>query len=236
MNLKSISLFFPAYNEEKNISATIANALRVAKQVSPNYEVIIVNDGSTDNTAQVVEEAARLNPNVRVVHHSPNKGYGAALLSGINAARYEYVFFSDGDGQFDLAEITKLIKHTPEYDVVLGYRARRQDNFLRRLNGQAWSWLNRLLFGLKVKDIDCAFKLFKTNLVKNLPVISQGAMLSAELLIVLQNQGVRFKEVAVKHLPRTAGSATGANISVILKAFKEMIRVYLSDNYRKQKI
>jgi glycosyltransferase involved in cell wall biosynthesis len=225
----SLSLFFPAYNEEANITASVKQAEAVLKDSVNDYEIIIVDDGSTDRTPEIADELAKKNPRVKVVHHSPNQGYGAAVWSGITRATKDYVFFTDADLQFDLKELPRLLAFVPEYKVVLGYRAKRQDPFMRLLNAKGWNVLNRLLFGLKVKDIDCAFKLFERKLIINLPIKSRGAMMSAELLIHLQRQGVPFKEVPVTHLPRIAGSPTGAKISVIRRAFKELLQTYRGD-------
>jgi glycosyltransferase involved in cell wall biosynthesis len=229
MKQKSLSVFFPAYNEEENIERAVAEAAEALEPLQIKYEIIIVNDGSTDDTAAIAERLSRINPHVRVIHHNPNQGYGAAVWSGIQAAQYEYTFFTDADLQFDLQEIKKLLAHAGEYSVVLGYRAKRQDPLIRLVNAKGWNILNRILFGLKVKDIDAAFKLFKTDLVQKLPIKSRGAMMSAELLIRLQRMGIIFKEVPVTHLPRLHGEATGAKPAVILRAFRELFSMYTGE-------
>ncbi len=225
----SLSLFFPAYNEEANIRESVTQANEVLRKLVDDYEIIIINDGSNDATGAIADTLVKENKRVRVVHHQPNQGYGGAVLSGIKAATKDYVFFTDADLQFDLQEIKKLLAFVPKYDVVLGYRAKRRDPFMRLANAKAWNLLNRLLFGLKVKDIDCAFKLFKRDVIQGIPIKSRGAMISAEFLIRLQRQGVTFKEVAVTHLPRIAGSPTGAKPAVIMRAFKELIQMYRGD-------
>lgn len=222
----SISIFFPTYNEEDSISRAVREAEAVLKNITDTYEVIIVDDGSTDSTPSIAERLAVENAKVRVVRHYRNQGYGAALWSGLQASRYEYVFFTDADLQFDLSELTKLTDFVPEYEVVLGYRAPRRDPFMRLLNAWGWNKLNRLLFGLKVRDIDCAFKLFKRTTVASLPLKARGAMISAEMLIRLSRKGVVWKEVPVTHVPRQAGVATGAKPSVIIRAFKELFFMY----------
>lgn len=224
----SLSVFFPAYNEEENIRAAVEGAARVLVE-SPyvsDYEIIIVNDGSRDATLALARELEAENPHVRVVDHGENKGYGAALKSGISAAQKEFIFFTDADLQFDIVELQNLLVQAEQYPVVIGYRAPRRDPLMRLLNAKVWNALNRTLFGLKIRDIDCAFKLFRRDLVQSLNLHSHGAMISAEILIRLSRQGVAIKEVPVSHLPRVAGSPTGAKPSVIIRAFREMMRLY----------
>jgi glycosyltransferase involved in cell wall biosynthesis len=227
----SISIFFPAYNEEENISLAVEKTVRVVEE-SPYiraYEIIIVNDGSTDGTLRIAESLARKYPTVRVVNHDVNRGYGAALQSGLAAATMDYVFFTDADLQFDILELQNLVVHIPEHDAVIGYRAPRRDPFMRLINAWGWNTLNRLFFGLKVTDIDCAFKLFRREKVQALRLKSRGAMISAETLIRLTRSGARIKEIPVSHLPRLYGSATGARLSVIFRAFREMVGLYRND-------
>ncbi len=224
----SLSIFFPAYNEEANIRGSVAAAEAVVRKITDRYEIIVVNDGSKDQTGAIADALARDNAHIKVVHHHPNQGYGAALWSGIQAAQYDYVFFTDADLQFDLSELAILTHFVPQYQVVLGYRAPRRDNALRILNASLWNFLNRLLFGLKVKDIDCAFKLIDRKLAATLPIKTRGAMMSAEMLIRLQYKHIPFKEVPVSHFARTEGIATGANPKVILRAFKELFTLYKS--------
>src|SRR3989344_1765246 len=225
----SLSIFFPTYNEEDSILRTVLEAEAVVKNITDTYEIIIVDDGSVDRTPQIAERLAAENAKVRVVRHYRNQGYGAALWSGLQASRYEHVFFTDADLQFNVSELTKLTDFVPEYEAVLGYRAPRHDSFMRLLNAWGWNKLNWLLFGLKVNDIDCAFKLFKRTTVASLPLKARGAMISAEMLILLLRKGVAWKEVPVTHLPRKAGVATGAKISVIIRAFRELFAMYRSD-------
>jgi putative flippase GtrA len=220
--LTSLSIFFPAYNEEENIKHSVEAALVMAPQVAEKYEIIVVNDASQDRTAEVVSDLAAIDPAVRLVSHDTNQGYGRAVKTGIQSARYDYIFFTDADCQFDLGEIRDLAAQVDEHDVVIGYRKKRMDSPMRLLNAKGWNLLNRTLFDLHVKDIDCAFKLMKREVVQPLELTSDGAMLSAELLIRLKQQGVVCKEVPVTHLPRTRGQATGAKPSVIARALREM--------------
>ena len=227
----SLSIFFPAYNEEQNIEETVLRTIRVVGE-SPyisKYEIIIVNDGSSDKTRTVSQNLARRFDTVRVVSHQTNLGYGAALKTGIAAARMDYVFFTDADLQFDIVELQNLLVHLSSYPVVIGYRAPRRDRAMRLFNAWGWKMLNRLFFGLRVRDIDCAFKIFKREELQNIHLESGGAMISAEALIRLIRTGVPVKEVPVSHLPRVAGSPTGAKASVIVRALREMIGLYRGD-------
>lgn len=226
MNKPSISAFFPAYNEEKNIGKSIEKALEVLAQITSTYEVIVVDDGSKDKTASVVEEYAKNNSYVRLVKHTVNKGYGEGLKSGISAAKYDYIFFADADLQFDLDELKIFTEYIPEYDLVIGYRKHRSDPKIRLLNAKLWNIANRIMFGLKVRDIDCAFKLFRRDLVQKISITSGGAMTSAEMLLKLNDIGATIKELPVTHMPRKMGSQTGAKLHVIVRAFREMWRLY----------
>lgn len=225
----SLSIFLPAYNEEDTIASCVRAAGEAARRITDTYEIIVVDDGSADLTGAIADRLAAEDPHVRAVHHYSNMGYGAALWSGIQAARYEWVFFTDADLQFKLDELVRLADFVPDYRVVLGYRAPRRDSKMRLLNAWGWNRLNRMLFGLKVRDIDCAFKLFDRRLVAGLPIRSRGAMMSAEMLIRLSQKGIQMKEVPVVHVPRRLGVATGAKPAVIIRAFRELYRLYRGD-------
>lgn len=227
--INSISVFFPAHNEEANIAESISQAKRVLIQLGIDYEIIVVNDGSRDRTREIVEEICEKGSRVRIINHKKNLGYGAAVWSGITSCTKEYIFFTDGDLQFDLNEIDRLLAYVPEYDAVIGYRIKRRDRFIRLINAWGWNRLNRVLFGLKVKDIDCAFKLFKRDIFDDIFVKSRGAMISAEMLVRVYRGGYKVIEVGVNHYPRTQGSATGAKPSVIIRAFRELLEVYKGD-------
>lgn len=225
----SLSVFFPVYNEEENLPTTVEETLQTLEE-SPyvdEFEIILVNDGSSDGSAALAEKIAAGTRGVRVVHHPHNMGYGQALKSGIAAARMDYVFFTDADLQFDIVELNALLAHVERYPVVIGYRSPRRDPFMRLVNAWGWNILNRILFGLEVRDIDCAFKVFRRPLVQEIALESKGAMISAEILIRLTRSGVPVKEIPVSHLPRLYGSPTGAKLSVIVRAFREMFRLYM---------
>lgn len=191
-----------------------------------DYEILIINDGSSDKTGAIAERLSNIFSQVRLINHDTNKGYGAALKTGLKAAQMDYIFFTDADLQFDIVELQNLLVHLSSYPVVIGYRAPRKDPFMRLLNAKGWNFLNRFFFGLHVRDIDCAFKIFRRDLVQSLRLKSEGAMINAEILIKLKRKKIAIKEVPVSHLPRVAGSPTGAKPTVILRALREMVLLY----------
>lgn len=221
----SLSIFFPAYNEEANVVSSCKQALKIAKKITNDYEVIIVNDGSTDNTGKILDKLAKKYKNFKPVHHKKNQGYGGAVWTGITNSTKDLIFFTDVDLQFNINELKNFIPYIDNYDAVIGYRNPRKDPFMRLVNAWGWKVLTRILFGLKVKDIDCAFKLFHKEVFDEIYVHSRGAMISAELLIRMQRANMKIKQLPVKHYPRKAGSPTGAKPEVIKRAFKELLEV-----------
>ena len=208
----SISVFFPCYNEQDNIARTVEKAVAVLDELKADFEVIIVDDGSSDATGRIADEIASRNSRVKVVHHRGNLGYGAALKSGFKRAAKELVFYTDGDGQFDIGEMPQLLPLMRQYDIVSCYRLNRQDNWLRRLNGWGWTKLVCLLFGMKIRDIDCAFKLYKREIFDNIELSSSGALIDTEILARAIRKGYSLTQKGVHHYPRTAGVQTGANL------------------------
>lgn len=225
--MKSLSITMPAYNEAENLPAMIAETIQVVSRLTADYEIIVVDDGSQDATAVVVTQIGQQHPQVRLVQHNVNRGYGTAVWSGLTHASKELIFFTDADRQFDLNEITKLLAKIEQADLVVGYRKPRRDPLLRRLNGKGWSGLVTLLFGYTARDIDCAFKLMRRQVVERLhdEVQSEGATFSAEFLVRAKRAGFRIAEVPLGgHRPRVAGSPTGAKPAVIVRAFKELLQ------------
>lgn len=191
------------------------------------FEVIAVDDGSKDKTGEILDGLAKRYAHLSVIHHSPNRGYGGALKSGLYNSRYEWIFFSDGDLQFDLAEISKLTEKSSQADLIIGYRCNRAEGLIRHLNTFLYGFLIRFLFGLEVKDIDCAFKLIRKKAIETIPPLeSEGALISAELLIKAKKTGFKIIEVPVSHYPDLAGGSTGAKMSVILRMFREVFRLF----------
>ena len=221
-----VSVFLPCHNEEGNILRVVTELDDVLSRGSWPYEIIIVDDGSSDRTGQIAHELAAARPNVRVLHHPTNRGYGGAVISGIRAAVQPWVVLCDGDGQFEVSDILKLLGRAGEYDVIVGRRARRADPLMRRINGKAWTILIRLLLKVRIADLDCGLKLFRRDVLNGIDLQSKGAMISAELMAQLTRRTLRICEIDVQHLPRLAGEQSGANLKVILRAFKELFVLY----------
>ena len=224
--LTSISFFFPCYNEALNIGSMIEQAVQVGEAYGADYEVVVVDDGSQDNSSAVVERYAKENPRVRLVQHDFNQGYGAALRTGFQSVTKDLVFMADGDNQFRVNDIEKLFAKIDGCDVVTGYRLRRQDGPLRRLNGRLWTWLNRTLFGLPVRDVDCAFKLLRRKCLAGVELKSKQLLIHSELLARLKKKGCKIQEIGVDHFPRTQGKASATGIGRILSTFGELFRLY----------
>jgi glycosyltransferase involved in cell wall biosynthesis len=227
-----LSYFFPAHDEEANIEGLVTEALESLPSIAESFEIIAVNDGSRDRTQVLADELTARHPGiVRAVHHPTNLGYGGALRSGFGAARYELVAFTDGDRQFrveDIARLTERLAGPDGPDVVVGYRIRRADPLVRTVYARAYRLANRVFFGLRVTDVDCACKLFRREALDGINVESEGAFFSAELLIKLGAAGRTVVEVGVPHYPRLAGSPTGAKPQVILRAVRDFWRLRLA--------
>jgi len=222
----SISAFFPCYNEQDNIKKTVESALKVLEKPGCDFEIIIVDDGSKDNTAKIADRLAADNERIKVVHHKKNMGYGAALQSGFKAAEKDLVFYTDGDGQFDTSELPPLIPLMQQYDIVSCYRLNRRDNLIRKINAWCWTKLVCFLLDMKIRDIDCAFKLYKRKIFDNIEMSSSGALIDTEILARATGKGYTITQRPVHHYPRTAGAQTGANIKVIFRAFKELFKLH----------
>jgi len=202
---KDISVVLPAYNEEESVAACVSAAHSLLKELVRGGEIIIVNDGSTDRTGEISLGLAKRFDTVKVITKEKNEGYGAALRAGFKAAKFDLVFFSDADGQFDMAEITKLLKFIDDYDMVIGFRERRRDPLSRKFISFIYNLMIRSLFGLKVKDINCAFKLFKRRVVDDIVIRSDRCFVNAELLLKAGAKGISIREVSVRHFPRHCG-------------------------------
>ena len=225
---RSITFAFPAYNESENIRTMVCDAVKVGSSLADDIEVIVVDDGSRDATADEVRALQASEPRVRLLVHERNLGYGSAVFTGLTNASKELVVLTDADRQFDLSELPALLAKIDSHDLVVGYRAPRRDPLVRRLNGAAWSAVVTLLFGYTCRDVNCAFKMMHRRVIDRLKdeVESRGATFSAEFLVRAKRAGFRIGEVPVRgHRPRVAGRQTGARLDVIARAFAELIRL-----------
>jgi glycosyltransferase involved in cell wall biosynthesis len=228
MLLEGVSVVLPAYNEEENLAEAVREAIAAAEPVSRRQEIIVVDDGSHDATSELAAALTVMDSRVRLVRHEHNQGYGSAVRSGIAAARMEWVLLTDADLQFDLRQLTEFVPHTADAQLVLGYRAERNDPLIRRLNAGGWNALVHLLFRLPVRDVDAAFKLIRRDALDGLELISTGATIDTELLAKASRRGARIVELPVIHRPRVAGESSGANLAVIAHAFAEIFKVWRS--------
>ncbi|HEY4691617.1 MAG TPA: glycosyltransferase family 2 protein [Anaerolineae bacterium] len=226
--MHSLSIVLPAYNEEANIAQAVQKVSSVTQHLGIDYEIIVVNDGSRDRTGDVVRELQAAIPNLKLIEHTPNRGYGGALKAGFAAATKDLIAFTPADNQFDFNEMRLLLdKLTPDVALVSGRRVDRKDNIVRKFNGFGWNLVVRILFGPLIKDIDCGFKVFRREVLSRIHIESNGAMIDTEMLAELRARGYKLAEVPVTHLPRTAGSPTGANLKVIVRAFRDLFKFRL---------
>ena len=221
----SLSVFFPCYNEGENIERVARTAVEVLEGLVTDWEIIIVNDGSADDTGAIADRLAADNLRIRAVHHERNAGYGMALRTGFTSARKEYIFYTDGDGQFDMAELGRLLELRDSADIISGYRESRREGLLRRMNARCWGWLVKWLLDFRCRDVDCAFKLYKREIFDRIELRSTGALIDAEVLARAAKLGYTITDTPVTHLPRIAGTQTGAKLSVILRAFGELFKL-----------
>ncbi|MGE0630630.1 MAG: glycosyltransferase family 2 protein [Thermomicrobiales bacterium] len=221
-----LSLILPAYNEEDNLPGVVAEALEVLPRYFAGFEVIIVNDGSRDSTEQVAHDLAANDARVRVVNHARNRGYGDALRSGFAATTGHRVMFMDADRQFSLEDISRLLPFVETHDIVAGFRMERSDRLHRRIFAETFNVSIRMLFGVHMRDIDCAFKIFDGEMLRSIQLTSSGALINTEIMAKARRQGARVQQVGVQHFPRTAGASTGGNPKVILRAMRDTPRLW----------
>ena len=217
----SLSVCMPCYNEADVVEDCLNASLKIMPHFVENFEIVIVDDGSKDQTAAIVEKVAEGDSRVKLIKHEQNRGYGAAVTTAMKNATCDYVMFTDGDGQFSLLDLPQLLQHLSDHDFVVGYRHQRVEGGARVLNAKAWGMLVRMLLGVKIRDLDCAFKVFPRDIIEQLEMTSEGACINAQMMAQLR-KGLKYCEVPVMHYPRYHGAATGANLKVILRAFREL--------------
>ncbi len=220
----TVSLVLPALNEADNIASTVDDCVQTLRRVAQDYEVIVVDNDSTDNTADIVRQLQSENARVRLIHQ-PIRGYGSAIWTGLKAAKMEIVGWRDSDSQYRTADIVPMLKALDSYDVVVGHRVQRKDPSHRLFFALLWNLLNRTLFGFVVHDMDCGSKIFRREVVDTLDVKAAGAVFNIEILVQAKRAGFRVGEVSISHLPRHAGENTGGSLRVILRAIREVLRL-----------
>lgn len=228
--IKEISVFLPTFNEEGSIEGVVLGVKKVLEKTAEKWEIIVVNDGSMDGTRGIVEKLSGKDERIRVISHEVNSGYGASLQTGFYNAKYNWISFIDSDGQFDFGEIGKFIEKQKETnaDLVIGYYKKRKVSFTKILTSKVWETFIYILFGLKVHDIDCGFKLISKGVIEKIPHLEseRGAFISSELLIKAKKKGFKFAEVPVTHYPRLQGKGTGRKLNVIIKSFLDLFRLW----------
>ena len=222
----TISAILPAHNEAENIVHAVEALAGILTDLVPDWEIVVVDDGSQDETADLVRKLSRNSTHIKLATHPKNRGYGAALKTGIELAHHQLLFVMDADLQFDPAELKTFLPLAQKHDIVLGYRKRRREHLGRRFNARCWGILMRFLFGLRVQDVNCAFKIFNGRVFNQITIHSRGAMVCSEILILAKKLGFTIKEVPVTHFPRKQGRSTGAKPKTIYRAFSDLVRLY----------
>ena len=227
--LVELSIVLPAYNEEENIEATVRDVLSWITKEGIDGEIVVTNDGSKDKTGEILKRLSEEIPILTVVTHEVNKGYGSAVRSGLDAASKEWISYMDSDGQFKTSDFKNLLPYLGEYQIVTGRRRKRADPFMRKINAKGFAFLNIVILGIWVRDINCAMKIFHKSIWHKIrPEFSTGALINAEIFYRAKRNGIKWKTVCVEHYPRQLGTQTGANIKVILTMFRDMCRLRMS--------
>jgi glycosyltransferase involved in cell wall biosynthesis len=224
-----LTVFFPAYNDSGTIASMVIRAVKAAAELTPDYEVIVVNDGSVDGTAEVADELARTYSHVRVIHHPNNRGYGGALQAGFRSATKDLIFYTDGDAQYDPAELSVLwAQMTPGADLVNGYKISRSDPFHRIVIGRVYHHLVSTLFGLTVRDIDCDFRLMRRSIFDRVHLEKTSGVICLEMMKKIHDAGFRIVEVPVHHYHRSFGKSQFFNFRRICKTAADVMRLWVA--------
>ena len=222
----TLSVVLPAYDEAENIEAVVSRSIAVLEPLIESFEIIVVNDGSSDGTAEIIDRLGQQDSRVRPVHHDTNGGYGQALRSGFEAAAGDLIMFMDADRQFDMSDITALLPFVDHYDIVAGYRIDRNDALYRKIYAKIFDIAVWILFGVHVRDVDCAFKIYRGDLIRAMPLSMPGALINTEMLAMAKRMRASLVEVGVHHYPRTAGKSSGGSPRVVFRAMGETIRLW----------
>lgn len=235
MKIKSLSIFFPAYNDSKSIPKLIQTANSLAGDITNDYEILVINDGSKDETKNILEKLQKKYNKLKVINHSKNLGYGAALASGFRNSKKEWIFYTDGDGQYDPKELLLLSKNiNSNIDVVNGYKLRRSDNSVRKILGDLYNFFLHILYPIPISDIDCDFRLIRRSKIKNVKLNSKGGSVCLELILKLHKNRARFAEVGVHHYKREYGHSQIFNIKSISKMVFENCTFYFKYHFLRE--
>jgi glycosyltransferase involved in cell wall biosynthesis len=228
--ISELSVFLPTFNEGESIKEVVVKTKEVLQRLVDKWEIIVINDGSQDSTKKIIEDLKEGDTRIRLINHDKNLGYGNSLKSGFYNAKYDWIAFIDSDNQFDFGEITKFLEKQKETgaDLVIGYYKKRQVSKFKIITSKIWELSVFILFGLKVRDIDCGFKLVSKKVIDKIPRLEseRGAFISSELLIKAKNFGFVIAEVPVTHYPRLTGVGTGRNLNVIIKSFVDLFKLW----------
>jgi glycosyltransferase involved in cell wall biosynthesis len=231
----SLSIFFPAYNDAGTIASLALIAHMTARTLTDDYEVIVVDDGSPDHTGELLDEMARHFPWLKVVHHPQNRGYGGALRTGFETAAKDLVFYTDGDAQYDPRELVRLYEAlTPQVDFVNGYKIGRSDPFHRIVIGRVYHWFVRTMFGLRLRDVDCDFRLMRREVFQKVTLTRSSGVICVELMKKVQDHGFRIAQVPVHHFHRTYGKSQFFNFARVARTLADLTRLWLDLVVRKQ--
>jgi glycosyltransferase involved in cell wall biosynthesis len=229
MGKKSYSFFCPAYYDEKNVTLVVDKAIKLFSEIAEDYEIFLIDDGSPDDTGKVCEALSNKYEKVKVIHHKTNLGYGVALKNGfLNANKFEYVCFTDGDNQYDVYDFKKMIPLLPEYDMVIGLREHNANSDLRKFISGCYNFSIRLLFGIHFRDMSAALRIVKRSAINNISIICEGSFAPAEIIIKLDKLGYKIGTVPISSYPRIHGKSTSLSPGNFTKTIVEMIKLFIN--------
>jgi glycosyltransferase involved in cell wall biosynthesis len=224
-----LSVFFPAYNDSGTIASMVIRAVKAASELTPDFEVIVVDDGSADGTAEIADELARTYPQVRAVHHPTNRDYGAALRTGFRSATKDLIFYTDGDAQYDPAELSVLWeKMTPATDLVNGYKISRSDPVHRIVIGRVYHHIVSVLFGIRLRDVDCDFRLMRRSIFDRIDLVKTSGIICVEMMKKIQDAGFQIVEVPVHHYHRAHGRSQFFNVRRLARTGRDLLLLWYS--------
>ncbi len=220
-----MSIFFPAYNDEHTVEPLTKACIKIAQELTDDYEILIIDDHSPDGTGAAADRMAHQYPEVRVIHHEKNLGVGRAMIDGFTRAKKDYVFYTDGDAQYDVNELRQFMPYVKSYDVIIGYRLNRAEGFKRVFTSRCFHLLNFLLFGSRFKDIDCSFKLLSRRFLNQIRFRTKSALVDPEILIQTRRLKCPVKEIGVHHYPRRFGRSQCLRIKLVFSMITDMLRL-----------